>query len=159
MKFDGVETPATQLLIGTTPGSLGETSAIIILFCGIYLGLRRVLNWRVPVAVLASAALFAWLLSTFAPGETGGPFFHLTSGGLMLGAVFMATDPVTSPITQKGCWIFGAAIGVLVIVIREYGGLPEGVMYAILLMNAATPLINRVTQARVYGTGRKAKET
>jgi electron transport complex protein RnfD len=76
----------------------------------------------------------------------------------MLGAVFMATDPVTSPITQRGCWVFGIGIGIIVVIIREFGGLPEGVMYAILLMNAATPLINRVTQARVYGTGRKAGE-
>jgi electron transport complex protein RnfD len=93
------------------------------------------------------------------PGETAGPLFHLSSGGLMLGAVFMATDPVTSPITQKGCWVFGIGIGILVVVIREFGGLPEGVMYAILLMNAVTPLINRVTQARVYGTGRRVQTT
>jgi electron transport complex protein RnfD len=77
------------------------------------------------------------------------------SGGLMLGAVFMATDMVTSPITQKGCWVFGVGIGLLVVLIRVWGGLPEGVMYAILIMNSLVPFINRVTQPRVFGTERK----
>ena len=83
------------------------------------------------------------------------PVFMLFSGGLMLGAVYMATDMVTSPVTDAGRWIFGVGIGVLVVVIRIWGGLPEGVMYAILLMNAVVPLINRVTQPRVFGTGRR----
>lgn len=110
------------------------------------------MNWRIPASILVTAAVLAALLNFAVPGDAPGPLFHLSSGGLMLGAVFMATDPVTSPITQKGCWVFGIGIGLLVVIIREFGGLPEGVMYAILLMNAATPLINRVTQARVYGT-------
>lgn len=159
MKFDGESTPFEELLFGTTAGSLGETSALVILVCGLYLVFRRIMNWRIPVSIFVSVAALSVLLNLALPGETAGPLFHLTSGGLMLGAVFMATDPVTSPITQKGCWVFGAGIGILVVIIREFGGLPEGVMYAILLMNAVTPLINRVTQARVYGTGRRAQVT
>jgi electron transport complex protein RnfD len=81
------------------------------------------------------------------------PHFSIFSGGLLLGAIFMATDPVTSPVTPKGAWIFGIGVGILVMLIRVFGGLPEGVMYAILLMNAATPLINRYTQPRVFGRG------
>jgi electron transport complex protein RnfD len=157
MKFDGQATPFDDLLFGTTAGSLGETSALIILLCGLYLVFRRIMNWRIPVSIFLSVAAISLFLSLIVPGETAGPLFHLSSGGLMLGAVFMATDPVTSPITQKGCWVFGAGIGILVVIIREFGGLPEGVMYAILLMNAVTPLINRVTQARVYGTGRRTQ--
>jgi electron transport complex protein RnfD len=83
--------------------------------------------------------------------------FHVLSGGMVLGAVFMATDPVTSPVTPRGCWIFAACCGVLVVLIRLFSGLPEGVMYAILIMNGFTPLIDRVTQPRTYGTGRRSK--
>ncbi len=158
MKFDGASTPVSDLLFGTTAGSLGETSTIVILLCGIYLAGRRVLNWRIPISIFATVAALAAVMYAIDPSRFATPQFHLFSGGLMLGAVFMATDPVTSPITQRGCWLFGAGIGVLVIVIREFGGLPEGVMYAILLMNAATPLINRTTQARIYGA-RSRRET
>lgn len=157
MKFDGVGTDVAQLLTGGTTGSLGETSFLLILLCGLYLAARRVLNWRIPVAVFASVAVCSAILSAYDPTAFAGPSFHLFAGGLALGAVFMATDPVTSPITQRGCWVFGAGIGILVVVIREFGGLPEGVMYSILLMNAVTPLINRVTQPRTYGHGRTAK--
>ena len=155
MKFAGQTTDTLQLLLGNTGGSLGETCALIILLGGIYLAWRNYLNWRVPVAVFASVAVFAGILHWVDPLKYAPPMFHLFSGGLMLGAIYMATDPVTSPVTQRGCWIFGIGIGVLVMVIRTYGGLPEGVMYAILLMNAVSPLINRVTQARIYGESRK----
>lgn len=158
MKFDGVSTDVTQLLTGATAGSLGETSFLLILLCGVYLAARRVLNWRIPVSIFASVTVCSAALSLYDAGAFAGPSFHLFAGGLALGAVFMATDPVTSPITQRGCWVFGAGIGILVVVIREFGGLPEGVMYSILLMNAVTPLINRVTQPRTYGHGRAAKE-
>lgn len=157
MKFDGVGTDIVQLLTGATTGSLGETSFLLILLCGAYLAARRVLNWRIPIAIFASVALCSAVLSAYDPSAFAGPSFHLFAGGLALGAVFMATDPVTSPITQRGCWVFGAGIGLLVVVIREFGGLPEGVMYSILLMNGVTPLINRVTQPRTYGHGRTAK--
>lgn len=151
MKFDGVVTNTADLAFGRIPGSLGETFALLILVCGIYLASRKILNWRIPLAVFAGAFVTGELAHWLDPGYAGG-LFHLLAGGLMLGAVFMATDPVTSPITQAGCWVFGIGIGVLVVVIRVYGGLSEGVMFAILLMNACVPIINRLTQPRTFGT-------
>ena len=151
MKFDAQPTAPSDLLLGTTSGSLGETSALLILLGGAYLAARRVLNWRIPVSIFASVFVFGSVLHWIDPAAYPPGWFHLLAGGLMLGAVYMATDPVTSPITQRGCWLFGAGIGLLVVVIRTFGGLPEGVMYAILLMNAAVPLINRVTQPRIFG--------
>jgi len=156
-KFEHVTTGSLDLFLGTTSGSLGETSAILILVCGAYLAIRRLLNWRIPVAVLASA--FA-VSATFALADSQrypDPWFMLGSGGLMLGALFMATDPVGAPVTPRGAWLYGALIGAVTIVIRLFGGLPEGVMYAILLGNATTPLIEAVTQPRVYGATRTAK--
>ncbi|NIX57740.1 MAG: RnfABCDGE type electron transport complex subunit D [candidate division Zixibacteria bacterium] len=151
MKFEAKMTGIMDLMLGNVSGSLGETCGIIILLGGIYLAARNFLNWRIPVSIFATIFLFSAILYWIDPANYAPPMFHLFSGGLMLGAVFMATDPVTSPITQRGCWIFGLGIGVLVVVIRNFGGLPEGVMYAILLMNAVTPLINRLTQPRIYG--------
>ncbi len=150
-KFSAESSPLSNLLLGTTSGSLGETSALLLLLCGAYLAARGVLNWRIPVSILGTTLLLGGGLYGLDPSRFADPFFQLFSGGLILGAVYMATDPVTSPITQRGCWIFGAGIAALVLVIRAYGGLPEGVMYAILLLNALTPLINRVTQPRIYG--------
>jgi electron transport complex protein RnfD len=151
MKFEGLTTPLPNLLLGTVAGSTGETSALIITVCGLYLALRNFLNWRIPVSVLLSvAAVSAIVHGLDATKPT--PLFMVLSGGLMLGAWFMATDMVTSPVTHKGCWIFGAGIGVLVVIIRLWGGLAEGVMYAILLMNALVPYINQWTQPRVFGT-------
>lgn len=150
MKFDGVGTDTASLLFGSTAGSIGETSAIIILLAGAYLIARGVMNWRIPVSILATVYVLAAVLNFFDPAQPE-PLFHLLSGGLMLGAVFMATDPVTSPLTQRGVVVFGIGIGILVIVIRVWGGLPEGVMFAILLMNAFVPIINRLTPARVFG--------
>ncbi len=152
MKFSGQETGVMDLLLGSTSGSLGETGALVILLCGVYLASRQVLNWRIPVSIFLTVFAFAGILHLVDPSAHASPFFHLFSGGLIIGAVFMATDPVTSPNSQRGCWIFGFGIGALVVIIRAFGGLPEGVMYAILLMNAASPLINRITQPRIYGT-------
>ncbi len=153
MKFEGVPTGNMALFLGTTGGSLGETSALLILLCGGYLALRGFLNWRIPASILLTVALFAGALH-FASAKYPTAPFMLLSGGLMLGAVFMATDLVTAPVTDAGRWIFGAGIGVLVVVIRIWGGLPEGVMYAILLMNPLVPFINTATQPRVFGTTR-----
>jgi electron transport complex protein RnfD len=150
-KFEHTLTPVTPLLLGTTGGSLGETSAIVILACGAYLAWRGFLNWRTPVSILATVAVLSAAIHLLAPRYPG-PLFMLFSGGLVLGAVYMATDMVTSPTTNTGRWIFGAGIGAIVVVIRLWGGLPEAVMYAILLMNAGVPYINRVTQPRVFGT-------
>ena len=150
MKFESTATNAGPLFLGNVGGSLGETSAALILLGGAYLAYKRYLDWRIPVAILATVALFATVLHTIDPQYPDAPFM-LLSGGLMLGAVYMATDLVTSPVTRGGAWVFGAGIGLLVVLIRVWGGLPEGVMYAILLMNATVPAINRVTQPRVFG--------
>jgi Na+-translocating ferredoxin:NAD+ oxidoreductase subunit D len=152
MKFEHQGTGLADLVLGTTGGSLGETAALLILLCGAYLALRGYLNWRVPASILATVALFSGILHQIAPAQYASAPFMLFSGGLMLGAVFMATDMVTAPVTNGGRWLFGIGIGIVVVIIRTWGGLPEGVMYAILLMNALVPFINRVTQPRVFGT-------
>jgi len=140
-----------HLILGTTGGSVGETAALVILACGAYLAVRNYLNWRIPVSIIVTVAAFSAILHAINP-QWPGAMFMVFSGGLMLGAVYMATDMVTSPVTNRGRWVFGAGIGILVVVIRVWGGLPEGVMYAILFMNALVPFINRATQPRVFGT-------
>ena len=157
MKFEQTATNAASLFMGSVGGSIGETSALLILIGGAYLAYKRYLDWRIPVSILATVAVFATLLHTIDAQKFADAPFMLFSGGLMLGAVYMATDMVTSPITHKGAWIFGIGIGLLVVLIRVWGGLPEGVMYAILLMNAVTPAINRLTQPRVFGAVREKK--
>ena len=154
MKFEAVGTALRDLVIGSTGGSLGETSGILILVCGGYLALRNYMNWRIPVSIFASVALLSAPLHLIDSARYPSPLFMLFSGGLMLGALYMATDMVTSPVTNRGCWIFGAGIGMLVVLIRLWGGLPEGVMYAILLMNALGPFINRATQPKLFGAAR-----
>jgi electron transport complex protein RnfD len=155
MKFEQKPTEVWDLFLGTTGGSLGETSSLLLLAGGIYLLLRRDIDWRIPAGVLVSAGAFAGVLHLISD-QYPGPLFTLFSGGLLLGAFFMATDPVTSPLTPRGAWLFAVGVGLLTVLIRQFGGFPEGVMYAILLMNAATPLIDRVTQPRVFGrTGAK----
>ncbi len=150
-KFEGQGTDLTSLMIGNTGGSLGETAGILILICGGYLALRNYLNWRIPAGIFLTVFLFSEVLYLVDGEAFPPPFFMLFSGGLMLGAVYMATDMVTSPVTNLGSWIFAAGIGLIVVLIRVWGGLPEGVMYAILLMNAFVPFINRATQPRVFG--------
>ena len=152
MKFEHQATSLWDLAVGATGGSLGETAAIAILLGGAYLALRNYLNWRIPASIFATVALLSTVLFAIDSTRFPGPAFMLLSGGLVLGAVYMATDMVTSPVTNAGAWVFGAGIGVLVVLIRVWGGLPEGVMYAILLMNALVPFINRATQPRVFGT-------
>ena len=151
LKFEGKGTPLADLVIGSTGGSLGETAALVILAGGVYLAWRGYLNWRVPVSILVTVMVVSGIVHLVDPTSPDA-LFMLFSGGLMLGAVYMATDMVTSPITDRGKWVFGVGIGILVVVIRVWGGLPEGVMYAILFMNALTPFINRATQPRVFGT-------
>ncbi|HUE96611.1 MAG TPA: RnfABCDGE type electron transport complex subunit D [Longimicrobiaceae bacterium] len=152
MKFEGQTTELMPLMIGNTAGSLGETTGLLILLGGGYLAWKRYLNWRIPTAIFATVAVLAGILHTADPVRYPGPLFMLFAGGLMLGAVYMATDMVTSPVTNSGAWIFGAGIGAIVVLVRSWGGLPEGVMYAILLMNALVPFINQATRPRVFGT-------
>jgi electron transport complex protein RnfD len=155
MKFEYQSTPLWSLAVGKTSGCIGETSGLLLILGGLYLVLRRGLDWRMPVSILSTVFLFAAVLYLIGPNQYPGPLFSLFSGGLLLGAIYMATDPVTSPLSPRGTWIFGIGVGLLVVLIRVYGGFPEGVMYAILLMNAATPLIDRYTQSRVFGKGLK----
>ncbi len=152
-KFEGEVTDLWSLMVGNTGGSLGETAGVLILLCGSYLALRNYLNWRIPAGIFLTVFVFSEILYLVDGARFPPPFFMLFSGGLMLGAVYMATDMVTSPVTHLGCWIFAAGIGILVVLIRVWGGLPEGVMYAILFMNAFVPFINRATQPRVFGHG------
>ncbi|MDH5398029.1 MAG: RnfABCDGE type electron transport complex subunit D [Cyclobacteriaceae bacterium] len=151
MKFDQVPTALHDLLWGNTGGSLGETCGVILLVIGIYLVVRKVINWRIPASVLLTVVVLSGIIYLINPGQYPSPLFMVFSGGLLLGTVYMATDPVTSPLSAKGLWVFGIGIGVLVVLIRIWGGLPEGVMYAILLMNAFTPLINRYIKIRTFG--------
>ena len=154
MKFESVFAADSDLMYGLTTGSVGETCGVLILLGGAYLVLRHMMNWRIPMSIFLTVAIITWALMLYDPARYPGPLFMLFSGGLMLGAVFMATDLVASPITNAGCWIYGALIGTLVVVIRFWGGMPEGVMYAILLANAVSPHIDRLIQPRVFGTGR-----
>jgi electron transport complex protein RnfD len=151
MKFQQQMTPYHELILGNTAGSLGETSGLAILLGGVYLLLRRSIDWRIPTGIVLSAGIFATLLFMVDGNRFPDPLFVVFSGSLLFGAIFMATDPVTSPLTPKGTWWFAIGIGTLIVLIRAFGGLPEGVMYAILLMNAATPLISRYSQPRVFG--------
>jgi len=150
-KFSNEITDLLSLLTGNIGGSIGETSGLVLILCGLWLGVRRVFEWRLPLSTLLSVALFSGVLHLINPTEYPSPLFMVFSGGLLFGAVFMVTDPVTTPVTTKGAWIFGLGVGFLVVLIRIFGGLPEGVMYAILLMNAATPYINHYTQSRQFG--------
>ena len=156
-KFENFTYSAQDFLSGVVTASAGETSAIIILLCGGYLAVRRFMDWRIPVAVLGSAVLIAWGFYLYDATHFPAPMFVLLSGGLVLGAVFMATDMATSPVTPLGVWIYGALIGVLTVIIRYFGGLTEGVMYAILIGNASVPLIELVTQPRTYGANKRGE--
>lgn len=151
MKFSHIATPVSDLLWGNVAGSLGETSGLLIGIAGLYLLVRRAFDWRIPLAILLTVAVFSTVTYLVAPGSYPHPAFMLLSGGLLFGTVYMATDPVTSPIAPMAAWLFGFGIGVLVVLIRLWGGLPEGVMYAILLMNATTPLLERAAQQRPFG--------
>ncbi len=150
-KFENILTGYGDLLTGNIGGSIGETSALAILIGGLYLLVKRYADWRIPASFLGTVFILGGLFWLINPTQYPDPIFHLLSGGLMLGAFFMATDMVTSPITPKGLWIFGFGAGVILIIIRLFGGLPEGVMYSILLMNAVTPLINRYTRPKLFG--------
>jgi electron transport complex protein RnfD len=151
-KFEQITTNTQELALGLISGSTGETCAALIIIGGLYLIARNMMNWRIPVAVLGSVFLFSGILYGIDPEIYPSPIFMLFSGGLMLGAIFMATDMVASPLTSLGVVIYGSIIGILTVIIRVWGGLPEGVMYAILLANAISPHIDHWIQPRVYGT-------
>ncbi len=146
------------LLVGNVGGCIGETSVLLLLAGAVFLLVKRWISWHTPVGFLGSLALLSWIL--WKPGVSepfqGQPLFHVLSGGAVIGAFFMATDMVTTPLTRKGKLFFGIGCGVLTALIRLYAGYPEGVSFAILLMNTTTLLLNRASQPRVLGTGRRA---
>lgn len=150
-KFDHQPTAVGDLALGFSGGSIGETSSLLILVGGAYLVARNMMNWRIPAGLFLAVACLSGVLHWVDPQSYAAPVFMLCSGGLMLGAVFMATDMVASPMTGTGCLLYGGLIGVLVVVIRSWGGMPEGVMYAILLGNALSPHIDGMVRPTVYG--------
>lgn len=129
---------------GNIPGSLGETSVIAALLGGAYLLIRRTIDLHIPVAVLLAAFAFAGIAYLVNPDAYVQPFYHLTSGALLFGAFFIATDPVTAPLTRRGMWLFGLGVGAITLLIRVVGKYPEGFMFAVLVMNGLTPLIDRL---------------
>ena len=147
-------------LSGMMGGSLGEMSALLLILGGLALLIRRIITWHIPVAFIGTVFVMTGIFHLIDPTRYADPLFHMVTGGLMLGAFFMATDYVTSPMTTKGQFIFGVLCGLLTVVIRLWGGYPEGVSFAILLGNAATPIIDRYTMPRVFGaiSPRAAKE-
>jgi electron transport complex protein RnfD len=154
-KFEQFVYPVEDMITGAAAASTGETSALLLLVCGLYLIARRFMDWRIPVAVVGSAMIMAWGFQMYDPEAFPPMHLALLSGGLMLGALFMATDMATSPVTPLGVWVYGALIGVVTILIRYFGGLTEGVMYAILFGNAAAPLIDKYLQPKVFGARKK----
>lgn len=143
------------MFFGFIPGSMGEIAAAALLVGGIYLLWRKVITWHIPVSILCTMALFAFAVVFFG-GERGAvlyefPAFHILAGGALLGAIFMATDYVTSPMTHKGMIIYGIGIGAITMIIRLWGAYPEGMSFAILIMNGVTPLINKYVKPRRFG--------
>ena len=152
--FENVPT-TMDLFMGSIGGSLGEVSAIALILGGLFLIWRKIISWHIPVAMLGSMAIFAGILHLANPNEYVGPLFHILTGGALLGAFFMATDMVTSPMTKLGGIIFGVGIGVLTILIRVFGSYPEGVSFAILIMNAFVPIINTYVKPKRFGEVKK----
>jgi electron transport complex protein RnfD len=146
-----------DLFLGNIAGSAGETSALLILLCGAYLIVRKMMNWQIPAWIFVGVIITSGVLYLINPDKYADPMFMLFSGGLMLGAMFMASDMVGSPLTPKGVMIYGLLIGFLTVLIRQFGSLSEGIMYAILLGNATTPLIDSFTQPRLFGAQPKRK--
>lgn len=140
-----------HMILGEMGGSMGEVSALALLLGFAYLLFRKIITWHIPVSIIATVAAFTtihWLMN---PETSAAPMFHILSGGLLLGAIFMATDYVTSPMNPKAMIIYGCLIGLLTVIIRLYGAYPEGVSFAILIMNAFVPLLNTYVKPRRFG--------
>ena len=145
------KTDTLDLLFGATGGSLGEVAALALIIGGIYMIWRKIITWHIPVSVIGTVAVFTLLVWLIDPTVCVNPLYHLLGGGLMLGAIFMATDYVTSPMSSTGKIIYGIGIGLLTVIIRLWGSYPEGMSFAILLMNAVTPLINKKFKPTRFG--------
>jgi electron transport complex protein RnfD len=143
--------PYLNLFLGKMMGSSGEVAAFALLFGMIYLLWKRIITWHIPVSILGTVLIFTGILWLVNPDRFADPLFHLLTGGLMLGAIYMATDYVTSPMTGKGMLIYGVGIGIVTVLIRSFGAYPEGVQFAILIFNGFTPLINKYVKPRRFG--------
>ncbi len=149
--LDSMPTTYSDMFFGQMGGSLGEISALALIIGGIFLLSKKIITWHIPISILATVAIFTGILHGVNPDNYADPLFHLLTGGLMLGAIFMATDMVTSPMSSKGMIIFGVGIGIITVLIRVWGAYPEGMSFAILIMNGFTPLINRWTKPSRFG--------
>lgn len=141
----------TELLMGNMSGSVGEVSAILLLIGFVYMLVRKIITWHIPVTVLGTIAVFSGILWLVNPDQFVDPLFHLLTGGAMLGAIYMATDMVTSPMSKKGQVIYSVGIALITVCIRTWGAYPEGISFAILIMNAFTPLINNYVKPKRFG--------
>lgn len=146
-----------DIFVGNMGGSFGEVSAVALIVGGLYLLCRRVITWHIPVSVLVGATVLSGAMWLSNSSIYASPLVHLLSGGMLLGAIFMATDYVTSPMSKPGMIIYGLCIGLLAVTIRIWGAYPEGVSFAILIMNALVPLINQYVKPRKFGVARRAK--
>ena len=142
-------------LLGSVGGSLGEVSAVALLLGFAYLLIRKVITWHIPVAIIATVAIFAGIMNLANPEVYAGPLFHILSGGLLLGAIYMATDYVTSPMSNSGMLLYGVMIGIITMLIRLFGAYPEGMSFAILFMNGIVPIINRYMPPHLFGKAKK----
>lgn len=140
-----------NMFLGKMGGSMGEVSALALLLGFVYMLYKRIITWHIPVAIIGTVAAFTTIQSILSPGTSAGPVFHILSGGLLLGAIFMATDYVTSPMNKTAMLIYGSLIGLLTVIIRLYGAYPEGMSFAILIMNAFVPLLNVYVKPRRFG--------
>lgn len=149
--MSSLPTSYSDMFLGQMGGSLGEISAAAIILGGLYMFFRKIITWHTPVAMIGSIAIFTGILYCINPEQYADPCFHILTGGVLLGAIFMATDMVTSPMTGKGMLVFGAGIGIITVLIRVFGVYPEGVSFAILIMNAFVPLINKGFKPKRFG--------
>lgn len=142
---------AMQMFLGNIGGSIGEVAAIALLIGFAYMLIRKIITWHIPVSVIGSMAIFTTILWLVNPEKNADPMFHILAGGVLLGAIFMATDYVTSPMNPKSMLIYGCGIGILTVIIRVWGAYPEGVSFAILIMNAFVPLMNKYIKSKRFG--------
>ncbi|MEA2082605.1 MAG: RnfABCDGE type electron transport complex subunit D [Elusimicrobiota bacterium] len=157
-KFSGEIWETGKVFLGNCPGCVGETSAVLLLAGGVYLLARKIIDYRVPLFYIGAVGLISSLFYFFGGAAYGSPVFHVFSGGLMLGAFFMATDPVTLPANFRGRIIFGAGCGFFTMLLRYFSGFPEGVMFSILIMNAFAPLLERIPAMKSFGENIRVKE-
>jgi electron transport complex protein RnfD len=143
--------PPSQMFLGKMGGSLGEVAAVALLLGFAYLLIKKIITWHIPVSVIGTVAVFTTILWLVNPVKNADPVFHMLTGGLLLGAIFMATDYVTSPMNSKAMLIYGCGIGMLTVIIRVWGAYPEGVSFAILIMNAFVPLMNTYIKPKRFG--------